>query len=232
MLFNWSNAYGWLAGRANPCNSIDKAKRPRNRPATNRPWTVAEIDAALMHLPEHLAVAVAISAYTGLRKADVIKWTWAQYDADGGRIEVLTAKQQVPVSIPVHPKLKVILDNAKRWRGQAIVAAVRCPSGFRSTSTFQASWETAKAKLKADGLTGHVTFHGLRHTMATALAEAGCSVLEIMAITGHSDQASVEHYIKEASKKRLADSAFVKLAAWEVAYRKAVRIEEGAESAG
>jgi integrase len=192
-------------------------------PATNRPWTEDEIDAALLHLPKHLSVAVAIAAYTGLRKGDVINWTWTQYDAANGRIEVLTAKQQVPVSIPVHPRLKIILDDAERWNGVKIVAAARCPSGYRSASGFQASWETAKAKLQAKGLTGRLTFHGLRHTLATALAEAGCTILEIMSIAGHSDQASVEHYIREASKKRHADAAFAKLAAWEVRYRTAAR---------
>jgi integrase len=226
MLFNWGNVYGWLGGRANPCNSIQKASRPRNMPATNRPWTESEIDAALLHLPQHLAVAVAIAAYTGLRKSDVINWTWSQYDAANGRIEVLTAKAQETVSIPVHPKLKIVLDSAKRWNGKKIVCAARCPSGYRSGSGFQSSWETAKAKLEASGLTGHVTFHGLRHTIATALAEAGSSILEIMAITGHTDPASVEHYIREASKKRLADAAMGKLALWELLYRTSDRIAD------
>jgi integrase len=226
LVFNWGNVYGWLNGRANPCNSIQKAARPRDMPATNRPWTEAEINIALLHLPKHLAVAVAIGAYTGLRKGDVINWTWEQYDAANGRIEILTAKQGVKISIPVHPRLKTILDDAKRWNGKKIVASARSPSGFRSASGFQASWETAKAKLEAKGLTGHLTFHGLRHTLATALAEAGCTVPQMMAVTGHSDPASVEHYIREASKKRHADAAFVNHAAWEAQYRNAERIAD------
>ena len=46
--------------------------------------------------------------------------------------------------------------------------------------------------------------HGLRKAAARRLAEAGCSVHEIMAITGHRTLAEVERYTKAAEQKRLA----------------------------
>src|SRR3546814_15226468 len=49
--------------------------------------------------------------------------------------------------------------------------------------------------------------HGLRKAMAKRLAEAGCSVNEIMSITGHATEGEVIRYTKEAQKKVLADHA-------------------------
>jgi hypothetical protein len=47
---------------------------------------------------------------------------------------------------------------------------------------------------------------------ATALAEAGCSDLEIMAITGDSDPKMVQRYTQNARQRILAKSAISK---WE-----------------
>src|SRR3546814_20073424 len=49
--------------------------------------------------------------------------------------------------------------------------------------------------------------HGLRKAMAKRLAEAGCSVNEIMSITGHATEGEVIRYTKVAQKKELADHA-------------------------
>src|SRR3546814_13065565 len=49
--------------------------------------------------------------------------------------------------------------------------------------------------------------HGLRKAMAKRLAEAGCSVNEIMSITGHATAGEVIRYTNEAQNKVLADHA-------------------------
>jgi integrase len=54
-------------------------------------------------------------------------------------------------------------------------------------------------------------FHGLRHTAATALADAGCPSHHIMAITGHKTLSMVERYTKRADQKRNAKAAMALL---------------------
>ena len=49
-----------------------------------------------------------------------------------------------------------------------------------------------------------LTFHGLRHTVATKLADAGASTRVIQSITGHTTPQQVETYVATADKKRLA----------------------------
>ena len=53
----------------------------------------------------------------------------------------------------------------------------------------------------------HCSAHGLRKAAARRLAEAGCSVHEIMAITGHQSLKEVERYTREANRRGLADGA-------------------------
>jgi integrase len=59
--------------------------------------------------------------------------------------------------------------------------------------------------------------HGLRKNAAQTLAEAGCDVQDIMAITGHRSIGMALHYAKRADRKRRARQAMDK---WEAAERK------------
>ena len=61
------------------------------------------------------------------------------------------------------------------------------------------------------GLPKGLSLHGLRKATARRLAERGCSVHEIAAITGHASLSEVERYTKAADKKRLALQAKKKL---------------------
>jgi integrase len=54
--------------------------------------------------------------------------------------------------------------------------------------------------------------HGLRCNAATALAEAGCSVPEIMAITGHKTLKEAQRYASHAQQRKLGKQAIAK---WE-----------------
>jgi integrase/recombinase XerD len=57
----------------------------------------------------------------------------------------------------------------------------------------------------------HCSSHGLRKATATRLAEAGATVHEIMAVTGHKTLKEIERYTAEAQKRMLADSGMSKL---------------------
>jgi integrase len=77
---------------------------------------------------------------------------------------------------------------------------------------FRARFFKLVRKLRTEGRVGKgLTFHGLRTTTATLLAEAGCDAQTIMAITGHTTEAMVAHYTREASRKRRAKRAIRKL---------------------
>jgi integrase len=53
----------------------------------------------------------------------------------------------------------------------------------------------------------HCSYDGLRKAAATRLANAGCSVDQVKAITGHRSFAEVARYTKTADQRRLARPA-------------------------
>ena len=53
--------------------------------------------------------------------------------------------------------------------------------------------------------------HGLRKAACRRLAEAGCSAMEIMSITAHTDIREIERYCREAGKRGLSLSAMAKV---------------------
>jgi hypothetical protein len=53
--------------------------------------------------------------------------------------------------------------------------------------------------------------HGRRKAACVRLVEAGCTVLEIMAVSGYRTLGQVQIYIEEANRKRMAEAAIDKL---------------------
>ena len=66
--------------------------------------------------------------------------------------------------------------------------------------------------LCVDGQARSYRAHGLRKAACKALAHAGCTGPEIMAVSGHSSLAQVQVYIDEVDQKRMAESAMARLA--------------------
>jgi len=54
------------------------------------------------------------------------------------------------------------------------------------------------------------TSHGLRKLCLTRLAEVGCTVFEIMAVSGHKQVEEVQRYVEAANRKKLALAASAK----------------------
>jgi site-specific recombinase XerD len=61
-----------------------------------------------------------------------------------------------------------------------------------------------KECVRAAGLPEEASFHGLRKSAARRLAEAGCSVKVIAAITGHRSLGELAKYTASADQLRLA----------------------------
>lgn len=198
-IFKWAMQRGHRK-HYNPAHGIPKIELGERGPWPA--WALAKAEAELQG-PARLAFMLAV--YTGQRQGDVLAMTWAQYDGTGIRLR--QQKTAVDLYIPAAPALKLALDAAKAERhGINIVAH---PKGGYQQAAFRFLWvrELARIGLGEAGL----HFHGLRHTAATRLAEAGCSEREIMSITGHLSSGSVSRYVRQAQQKTMAESAIIKL---------------------
>lgn len=173
-----------------------------NKPESYIPWTDADCLVFEGSNPrEALMTPYMIGRYTGQRRGDVLSMTRADYDGEG--INVVQSKTGEPLWIPAHSRLKAYLDSLPRVGPLCV--------GTRGKPWQKETFSKELAKhLGPIGL-GHLSFHGLRHTSATALAEAGCTEREIQAITGHRTSSMVSRYVKTADQRRRATAAIHKL---------------------
>jgi integrase len=172
----------------------------------HEPWPDDVLAAFDAHAPGHLRLAVLLLLYTGQRRSDVVQMKWSQFD--GEMIEV--AQQQKTgeyVAVPCDHRLRAALSTLPRHSEYIL-------TGERGTPYHPESLAHAvRRQLHAIGIHGY-SVHGLRKNAAKALAEAGCPLSEIMAVTGHRTPGMALHYSKRAEKKLLAKSAINR---WEAA---------------
>lgn len=197
-----SALYAW--GMENDWVEVNPTVRIKALPGGHFPaWTPEITASALDVLPEHLRRLVLLALYTGQRRGDLCRMAWSHYD--GTRIRLTQGKTGTPLVIPVHPALKVEMDAWERKATTILINARGWP------------WKPGSAshgmKLAVDrlGLPAKWNIHGLRKLAAANLAEAGCSAMEIAAITGHKTLQMVQFYAKSADQERMATAAIHRL---------------------
>jgi integrase len=175
-------------------------------------------------LPEHIAaMREAASAefwplflgalYTGLRQGDLRNLPWSAYD--GAAITWRVTKRRkgdagVKVTIPCTIALRSLMDSLPR-RGPLIFTTAT----GRAWQKRYVAHHFANARAKAAEAFPELVqlhFHDTRGTAITMLAEAGASVPEIAAITGHSYRtinSILEVYLPRT--RHLAEMAMAKL---------------------
>jgi integrase len=136
-------------------------------------------------------------------------------DFDGRRIQVVQEKTGTKLWAPAHLRLRNYL------------AALPRESEFILTSPKGGAYPNTSVTNLVCSVTGELGFkghspHGLRHLAGAALAEAGCSVPQIMSLLGHLTEKQALHYVRQANRTRLTDDA---VATWERADNVAVMKE-------
>ncbi|MGE0417316.1 MAG: tyrosine-type recombinase/integrase [Acetobacteraceae bacterium] len=197
-----SALFGWAVDREWVTHS--PVARVKTLPGGHlRAWTEGEANQAEAELPPHLARVVTLARYTGQRRTDLCRMGWSAYD--GRAIRLVQQKTGAPLVIPCHPKLKAALDEWPR-----IATTILTDQSGRPWKPEYLS-HALPAALPAIGLSNEINVHGLRKLAATALAEAGCSVREIAAVTGHQTLAMVQLYTDSVDQQKLAAAAIVRL---------------------
>jgi integrase len=170
-------------------------------------WTAEEIATFEAHHPvgTKARLALALGLYTAQRRGDVVRMG-RQHIRDG----VLTVRQEktgAALAIPVLPELQAIIDATPV--GHLTLLTTKTGKSYEAndfSDQFRAWCDAAELP--------HVcSFHGLRKAALTRLADAGCTVHEIAAISGHKSLKEIERYTKAADQARLAREAMKRMAA-------------------
>lgn len=187
-MFGWAEKRRLLAH-----NPVKGLTRPKSGEHTQ--WPDTAIDYALKNAPEHIRLACLIGLTTSQRigdicnakMVDIIDGVWHIKQSKTGTSLRIPLTEEVLSEIAKHKSVWML---GKKWRSEYLSSVV---ANFIRKAGF-------------DGL----TFHGLRKAAASKMAESGCTVEELAAITGHKSLAVVAHYIKAADQAKLARRAMEK----------------------
>ncbi len=186
-------------------NPVNASKRIKLKSPGHRTWTEEDITGFRKHwpvgTPQRLAMEVLL--HTGLRRSDAVRLGW-QHAVDGAFV-ITAQKTKAELHIPVHVELARFLQNCPK---DAPAFISKSNEKARSEKAFSAYISDAAAKA---GLPERSSPHGLRKAACRRLAEAGCSAMEIMSITGHTDIREIERYCREAARRQLSATAMGKL---------------------
>jgi integrase len=168
-------------------------------------WTEPEIAQFESHWPigskPHLALALGL--YTAQGRGEVVR-IGRQHIRNG----VLTVRRQktgVTLAIPVHPNLAAIIDATLIGHLTLLTTKGGKSYGANDFTDQFRSW------CDAAGLPPRCKFHGLRKAALTRLADAGCTVHELAAISGHKTLSEVQRYTRAADQARLARAAMERI---------------------
>jgi integrase len=161
-------------------------------------FTPEQIAALLRAAPsEDWRGMIMLAYFTGLRLRDCSELRWSNVNLDKHIITVETRKTRKTVTVPIHPQFGAWLASQTRGIGKAPVfptLAGKSTSGATGLSMqFKRIMERAGVKgrliRQAKG-EGHnvssLTFHSLRHSFNSALANAGVGVEMRQELIGHS----------------------------------------------
>jgi integrase len=144
-------------------------------------------------------VALGLLLYTAQRRGDVVRM--GRQHIRNGALHVRQNKTGTTLEIPLRPDLSAILDASAS--GHLTLATTEHGKPF-SAAGF-GNWFREQCD-KAE-LPKQCSAHGLRKAACRRLAEAGCTVKQIAAISGHRSLSEVQRYTDAADQAQLARDA-------------------------
>ena len=198
--------------KTNPVKDVTPATRPTTLPDANRPWEPQEAVRALLALGYPVRAPTAVAAYLGVREGDILALSRNAYK--DGLLSLTTSKTRRALELPVCDDLKAIIDDSLRARSAYFHRMKKTDSATTLFVTsrgkpwtldgFKTSFGKARNKLvKSELVEPGLTFHGLRHTVATILADAGFEDTQTKHLLGHGAETITEHYSRRAKRRKM-----------------------------
>jgi integrase len=174
---------------SNPAEAIDL---PVNRPNTREVFTPDEIRALLAAAPSEWRTLILCGYYLGGRLGDLAALRWDDIDLTASVIRFTQGKTNRAIEIPLHPELESHLLTIAGDRGGhlcPVLAQTRLDGRGGLSSRFARLMESAgcsRGQVQSTKNTfARKSFHSLRHSFTSALANAGVSPELRMKLTGH-----------------------------------------------
>lgn len=175
------------------------------------PLTNSELEAILevarkSRAGDEVAALIQVAVYTGLRRKDCVYLDTS--DICNGVIELSpykTKKRGIHVRIPIHASLQKVLDSLKVDRhGRFFPSLVReYERGLLQPRLQRIFSKVVKTSVSKEGRARRVpfkTFHSLRATFITRLAESNVNLDVIRTLVGHTRLETTLHYCHQRAE--------------------------------
>jgi integrase len=185
---------------SNPCTALESLDVETEEKGTFSP---AQISKLLKAAEGDWRGAILLGYYTGARLGDVANMRWNAVDLDKRLIRFTPSKTKKPVTVPLHDDLRrELLKNPGIGKAFLFPSLAGKGTGGRHglSGRFMAIMEKAgiegKTTRPATGgrALSNLSFHSLRHSFNSAMANAGVSQEIRQKLTGHVSAEVNAHY--------------------------------------
>lgn len=165
-------------------NPAQGAKLPRQSEGRTRYLSPTEFKAALEAAPDWMRAPMALAAFTGMRRGEILGLCWKDVDLDGQRVYLTETKNGT---------LRVVALNAL-----AVQVLKSLPVGEPGTLVFP-DVDAARLSVYTRRVFASVgimdaSFHSLRHTAASWLVMEGVDLYAVGRILGHKTPRMTQRY--------------------------------------
>lgn len=185
-------------GYVHPCRSVErKPERNEKTRFLSNDERMRLLDACRASAWPRMYGLVLAALTTGARRGDLLGLAWADVDLERGEALVARTKNDDPRVLPLVPGL---VAELRRFVGKPDECVFASPRDSRRPFAF---WPQFNAALRAAKVRD-CTFHTLRHTCASMLAQNGATLIEIADLLGHRQLQVTKRYSHLATGHKAA----------------------------
>jgi integrase len=189
----------------NPAESVEML--PVDGVTSKRPFTIEQVSALLHAAEGDWQGAIMIALYTGARLTDVANMRWESVDLPRRLVSFRARKTNQRLTLPMHDALyDFLLELSAPDSGEVFLfpSLAGKPTGSKAGLSRAFGRIMERAKIRGEvvrvrkGEKGRsvnsLTFHSLRHTLTSVMANEGVPVEVRQKFTGHASAKMNQHY--------------------------------------
>lgn len=206
LVFAWGVERGHLS--VNPAFGIKGIKRPKDAPDVNPPWSDENRNIVLAEIPHAIDVEIHLMMFCGLDPGDVVKLPPTAIK--DGKLNTRRQKTKEPIWVDLpDPVIKAIAraenDQGYAPKPDSISFCTNTRGKPWTKSGLDSAWQKYRSRLIREcklPTDTSLTLKGLRHTVATILAEMGYDERTIADMLGQKTVEMARHYSRHANKTK------------------------------